>query len=323
MTCYSTSVDPLSLGQRYHIVSGKLSMKADAMLAEFRTRGGKHRVVKRDAEQAAVELSIDGQSLEFAFTWDEAKSEPFVYTGKESENIRFIAAGNKDELAKRLKSKYASPRSRMQMLWARVISDGVRTMMPEVNLGTYTPEEINDFAVGGGEREPSSVAPAEAPATTPIIETPKPAELTDVVPGHPTVTNSAGSQAATGSVVESSAANATVVESSAANATAVEASSQPVVAVETADSADSKIGQPMCEQTRIKLDETLKAFIKRSNDAMAESRIVGKLKDCGMHRFGLIDQRSAELVIDTLSRDSIEEYVLISLTPAVGNESAQ
>jgi len=31
------------------------------------------------------------------------------------------------------------------MLWARAVSDGVRALCPEVNTGTYTPEEIADF----------------------------------------------------------------------------------------------------------------------------------------------------------------------------------
>jgi hypothetical protein len=145
MTCFSKGSDPLSLAQRYNIIKGKLSMKADAMLAEFRSRGGRHKVVSRTAERAAIELTMDGHETLFEFRWDDARQEPFIYNGKEAENVRFIQADNQAELEKRLKPKYATARSRMQMLWARAVSDGVRTICPEVNLGTYTPEEIEDF----------------------------------------------------------------------------------------------------------------------------------------------------------------------------------
>lgn len=182
MTCFAKGSDPMSLAQRYHIIKGRLSMRADAMLAEFRNRGGKHKVVTRTGDEAVVSLTMDGDTQEFSFCWTEAQCEPFVYNGKESEVLRFIAVGNQDELAKRLKPKYATPRARMQMLWARVVSDGVRAMCPEVNLGTYTPEEIDDFdetqassAAVAGEGEQRETAP---PSTSPV----EPIEDADFTP---------------------------------------------------------------------------------------------------------------------------------------------
>ena len=44
-----------------------------------------------------------------------------------------------------LKAKYSTPRARMQMLWARCVSDGVRVVAPECVQGIYTPEETSDF----------------------------------------------------------------------------------------------------------------------------------------------------------------------------------
>jgi hypothetical protein len=138
-------MDFLSLAQRYDLIGGRLSMKADAMLSGLRERGGKHRIIKRNADEACLLLIYDGQEYESRLTWEEAKREPFIYNGKESEILRFIAADNQKLLAEKMKPKYATPRARTQMLWARAVSDGVRAICPEVNTGTYTPEEIEDF----------------------------------------------------------------------------------------------------------------------------------------------------------------------------------
>jgi hypothetical protein len=167
MTCYAKNMDFLTLAQKYDLIGGRLSMKSDAMLSGLRERGGKHKIIKRTAEEACVLLSYDGQEYESRLTWEEVQREPFIYNGKESEILRFIAADNKKLLAEKMKPKYATPRARMQMLWARAVSDGVRALCPEVNTGTYTPEEIEDF---GNDCSPSSsvvvgVSDAIAPAT--------------------------------------------------------------------------------------------------------------------------------------------------------------
>lgn len=129
LTCLFEGISPLQYGRKYHTVQGKPSMRADAMLAEFRLNGGKHKVVRRDSEGASVLLTTpDGESQEFSFTWEEAQQEDFV-VGKDGG----------------IKDNYAYPRKRMQMLWARVVSDGVRTLAPEIVYGIYTPEETQDF----------------------------------------------------------------------------------------------------------------------------------------------------------------------------------
>jgi hypothetical protein len=154
----------MTLAERYHIIHGRLSMRADAMLADFRTKcSGSHKVIERTADAAEIELAIKGskQVQRFRLTWEEAKQEPFVYVGKEASIIERIQKGAWKDLM--LKPKYATPRSRCQMLWARVVSDGVRAMAPEVVAGYYTPEEIDDGPEG-------AVPPAkQLPETTPII----------------------------------------------------------------------------------------------------------------------------------------------------------
>jgi hypothetical protein len=137
MECMARRQPPLSLAERYNVIKGKLSMKADAMLAGFRQAGGKTKVVKRTDEEACIELRLDGEKERFRFTWADAQKEPFIYNGKESDVLKVLHLGGSPPI----KPKYATPRSRMQMLWARVVSDAVRTMAPEVCAGAYTPEE--------------------------------------------------------------------------------------------------------------------------------------------------------------------------------------
>lgn len=122
----------IQISREYHVMPDGLSMKYDTMLAKFLAMGGKHRVIQRDADGAVIELTIDGQAQRFSFSWQDAVGEPFVY----------------DKHGK-FKTNYATPRARMQMLWARVVSDGVRVMAPGVVAGIYTPEEVDEFGKDG------------------------------------------------------------------------------------------------------------------------------------------------------------------------------
>lgn len=152
MECMVKGLPPLSLAERYHIIEGKLSMKADAMLAAFRHLGGEHEQLQRNEDGAEIELSMPSRLTKkvvrqkFKLTWAEAQKEPFPY-----------GSGGK------LKKNWASPRARMQMMWARVVSDGVRAMAPEVVAGYYTPEEL------GGESTDDEPA-QQPPATGEVID---------------------------------------------------------------------------------------------------------------------------------------------------------
>jgi hypothetical protein len=128
MACMAERKSPVEIAATYHLQDGKLSMKAEAMLGRFHAIGGKSRIISRTPEKAEVELTKGDGKATFAFTLDEAKSEEYVYA--------------KD--GKTFKKNWSTPRKRMQMLWARVISDGVRAMAPEVLNGSYTPEEISE-----------------------------------------------------------------------------------------------------------------------------------------------------------------------------------
>lgn len=126
--CVARKQTPLQLAQTFHLIQGRLSMRADAVLAEFNRMGGKHQLIEKTADKASAEFTWEKKKYVFSITWEEAKTAPWPY-GKEGQ----------------LKDNWAHPLGRKAMLWARMVSDAVRTICPSVNCGRYTPEEIADF----------------------------------------------------------------------------------------------------------------------------------------------------------------------------------
>lgn len=168
LECLTRHMPPLMLAERYHFIGNKLSMKSDVMLAEFHKMGGKHRIVKRDPTEAAIELTFGDDSYLSSITWEQAQGEYFIYEGKEKEIVAQLLAGKKPAI----KPKYSTPRSRMQMLWNRAISDGIRAMLPDVNCGVYTPEEVDDFDENQPVSSSRKPAPTKQPAATTTAQSP-------------------------------------------------------------------------------------------------------------------------------------------------------
>jgi len=169
--------------QKFHFRQGRFSMAAHAILAEFESRGGKFEMVCRTPEKAELKLVKNEKTYNFAITWEECKEEPFIYAGNELEQLAEL---KKPFDKRKLKNKYMTPRSRMQMLWARLVSDSVATIDPAARLA-YTPEEtedIIDVKESGLEKEvdparaarditprpQTPAAPASAPETKPEIQ---------------------------------------------------------------------------------------------------------------------------------------------------------
>lgn len=156
MECLSRGIPPLTLAEKYNVIFGKLSMKAEAMIGEFHERGGRSKILSRTPELVSIELEYNGDKQTFSLSWAESEQESFPYEIKKGttedqviEKIIAWKAGSRGAKQPELKTKYKTPRSRTQMLWARLVSDAVRAMMPEVNSGRYTPEEYD----GGGDDE--------------------------------------------------------------------------------------------------------------------------------------------------------------------------
>jgi len=126
LQCLSERKPPLELAKTYHVIDGKLSMRSDAMLAKFQLSGGSVKWTRRDDKAVEATFTLRGNSL--AFT---AKLEDFVANG---------VAVTRDGKLKDNWRKFTR-----QMLTARVVSEAVRLLAPEVVFGVYTPEEISDF----------------------------------------------------------------------------------------------------------------------------------------------------------------------------------
>ena len=113
---------PAIAARDYHIVQGRPTLKADAMLARFQEAGGRVEWHVYTNERCEATFSHPaGGSLRMGWTLADAKQAGL--TGKPGPWQQF-------------------PRA---MLRARLISEGIRTVYPGVVCGTYTPEEVADF----------------------------------------------------------------------------------------------------------------------------------------------------------------------------------
>lgn len=132
--------NPFEAARDYHIIQGRPALKADAILARFQQAGGSVRWIELSDTKAVAEFSHP-QGGKVTIDWDLDRAKRAGLLGKE--NWRNY------------------PR---QMLRARVISEGVRTVFPGVCVGTYTVEEVQDMA-------------ASVPATSQeytFVDTPQP-----------------------------------------------------------------------------------------------------------------------------------------------------
>lgn len=120
LVAQAEGLHPATAARDYHIISGKPALKADAMLARFLAAGGKVRWVEMNDAKVEAEFSHPaGGTVTIDWTTERAKR-----------------AGITNDMHR----KY--PR---QMLRARVISEGIRTVYPGCAVGVYTPEEVADF----------------------------------------------------------------------------------------------------------------------------------------------------------------------------------
>jgi hypothetical protein len=121
LLCQGEGIHPAIAVRDFHIIQGRPTLKADAMMARFQQAGGKVEWnVYTDQEVTGTFSHPAGGSLKLTWTFAQAKS--IGLTGKDNwKNY---------------------PRA---MLRARCISEGIRTVFPGCVVGTYTPEEVEDF----------------------------------------------------------------------------------------------------------------------------------------------------------------------------------
>lgn len=160
LLCQSEGIHPIQAVKRFHIIKGRPSMRADAMLAEFQRLGGRVKWIERTDTKVIAVFSHPQGEAEITWTIEMAK--------------------NAGLTANDTWRKY--PR---QMLTARAISEGIRTVLPAVVTGIYTPEEVADFDLSTEKAPVKSVKKSEKPAEVPAkVEKPAKieAETIEVVP---------------------------------------------------------------------------------------------------------------------------------------------
>ena len=141
---------PAIAARDYNIIQGRPALKADAMLARFQSAGGKVEWITLTDERVVGKFThAQGGAVEI--DWDMARAKK-------------AGLGGKDNWTK-------WPR---QMLRARVISEGIRTVFPGCISGFYAPEEVMDFA------PEKDITPA-TPATNAPAQPAKPAPVPEAV----------------------------------------------------------------------------------------------------------------------------------------------
>ena len=143
LACIAENKNPIELARVYHIIDGRLSMRADAMLAEFRKLGGKVRWTNTgdDGLAAFAIFSFESIDTEVGFTIEDAKRAGLI------------------------KPKGHWEKFPGEMLRSRTTSKAIRMLCPEIVAGYYTPEEIEDMNDNGDKKAPVAVD-AEALAKT-------------------------------------------------------------------------------------------------------------------------------------------------------------
>lgn len=139
---------PAAAARDYHIIEGRPSLKADAMLARYLNAGGKIEWLERsDTKVAATFTHPSSGTVTVEWTIERAK-------GIKRKSKSLTDGDNWKNY----------PR---QMLAARTISEGVRASYPGVVSGVYTPEEVMDFEPAAPV---SSRAAAPQPPVSPAVE---------------------------------------------------------------------------------------------------------------------------------------------------------
>lgn len=117
MLAEAEKIHPMSAVRDFHIINGRPAMKAEAMLARFHEAGGK--VQWHTLDDAAAEATFSHRDGgEVKIRWDMARATKAGLAGKDIWK--------------------AYPRA---MLRSRVVSEGIRTILPGVLAGKYSSEE--------------------------------------------------------------------------------------------------------------------------------------------------------------------------------------
>jgi hypothetical protein len=172
--CLYRSMPPLQWRQRYQLIQGVITMKAESMLAIYFKSGGKVKWINQgdEGDVAEAEFELSGNTQTVKFSIEDAK---------------------KADLIKKDSAWLKNPGS---MLRARMISKAMRMLAPHLIDGAYVPEEAMTF-----DHEPSVIGmPDTIDATTETTQ--KTIERLVAEPESEQVEESEASTDAFGDVVE-------------------------------------------------------------------------------------------------------------------------
>lgn len=332
--CLARGIPPLKLKETYHLINtgggSSLAMRADAMLAGFLQIGGHHRILRRDGDAAEVELTIGGETQTFRCTFEDCE-QAGITEGK---------SGTKDN--------WSSPRQRMQMLWARVVSDGVRAMAPQVCAGKYTPEDFgralpspDDPGIGGDvqtitvtpENHGAVVSTETAGPPSPAASSPEPLpESTPITPEQKTRIRDLVAELDASAALERALAKRGVNSinslkfSDAADILAKlwdkacqrRADATAGASTLAADTRQAENAGP-CTAAQVELAKTLVAELEQLQPGISK-KIKAKLVAAGLSKISDMTLGDCERFLGQLGRRNIEEFFAASLAkPAAKN----
>ena len=127
------NLHPATAARDYHIIQGRPTLKADAMLSRFQQSGGTIKWIEMSDKKVEAEFHHpSGGTVTIDWTIERAKE-----AGLGVKNQRDTQQKANGMFG--MWGKY--PR---QMLRSRVVSEGIRTVYPGIAIGIYTPEEMMD-----------------------------------------------------------------------------------------------------------------------------------------------------------------------------------
>lgn len=179
LLCQSEGLNPISALRRFHIIENRVSMRSDAMLAEFLNQGGAVTFHLRSDEMVAATFIVDIKKLDqdaqdraikrFELLWKlDAETDPakrsvlMLEIGKiarsgEETIIRSYADCEAKGLTRGAgdKTKANWARHPREMLTARTITEGIRLVSPGLIAGVVESNEARDIA--DSEREEKAI----------------------------------------------------------------------------------------------------------------------------------------------------------------------
>lgn len=124
LQCIAENKPPLEMAKHYHLVKGKLTKRADAALAEFLSIGGKFTFadLKDSTSQRATVTYGDYKDFSVEYTIEDAKSQGLLDGSNPNWKTRPAA-----------------------MMRARLVTETLRAVAPQVIAGFYEPDEVTEF----------------------------------------------------------------------------------------------------------------------------------------------------------------------------------